>query len=290
MSTNKLAIGTAQFGLDYGINNPRGQVSLEDAATILKEARDHGVDTLDTAIAYGNSEQRLGEIGIDGWQIVTKLPPVPEECPDVRGWILSTVEQSMIRLKTGRIHGLLLHKPSQLLEQHGNAIHDTLSAIKHDGRVDKIGISIYDPEELERILLRYPLDLVQAPFNILDRRLCDSGWMERLHGLGVELHVRSVFLQGLLLMNTTERLRRFPRWKSLWQVYDEWLENGTHTPLEACLAHALSFPGIARVVVGIDSPLHFREIVHASAAPAPCISSALSTDDAGLLNPARWTL
>jgi len=190
---SRLAIGTAQFGLDYGINNVQGQVTLENATTILREARFHGLDTIDTAIAYGTSEQRLGQIGLDSWKVVTKLPPVPADCPDVREWVVSAVQQSLIRLKIDRVYGLLLHQPSQLLEQHGELIYRTLLQLKRDGLADKIGISIYDPAELEPILSRHPLDLVQSPFNILDRRLQNSGWMERLQDLGVELHVRFRF-------------------------------------------------------------------------------------------------
>jgi len=290
MSPTKLAIGTVQFGLDYGINNTRGQVSLENAATILREARGHGIDTLDTAIAYGNCEERLGEIGIDGWQVVTKIPAIPEDCPNARGWILSSVEQSLKRLKTDRVHGLLLHKPSQLLERHGEEIYETLTEIRREGRVARIGISIYEPCELDPILPLYPVDLVQAPFNLLDQRLRHTGWMDRFQELGIELHVRSVFLQGLLLMDSLNRIHRFPKWESLWIRYDRWLKESGLQPLEACLAHALSCPAISRVIVGVDSPLQLREIVRAAASKPMPLPADLITSDVNLLNPALWPI
>jgi aryl-alcohol dehydrogenase-like predicted oxidoreductase len=283
-----IVLGTAQFGLNYGINNVQGQVSLEDAATILKEARHHDIDTLDTAIAYGNSEQRLGEIGLDGWQVITKLPPVPKDCPDVRSWILSSVEQSLLRLGTVRIHGLLLHQPAQLLTEHGDLINSALVRLRQEGLVEKIGISIYDPSELAPILSRYPVDLIQAPFNILDQRLIQSGWMDRLLEMGIELHARSIFLQGLLLMNSPERMRKFPRWRSLWTRYDNWLRETHRSPLEFCLAHALSHTAIHRVVLGIDSPTQLREIVHAAKSPVLALPEDLSTSDVELLNPSSW--
>jgi aryl-alcohol dehydrogenase-like predicted oxidoreductase len=288
-SISKLAIGTAQFGLNYGINNVHGKITSVDMATTLIEARNHGIDTLDTAIAYGDSEQRLGEIGINGWKVITKLPPIPGDCQNIRKWIRQSIEHSLHRLGIPRIEGLLLHRPGQLLEQHGNVIHSTLIELQQEGLIQKIGISIYDPAELDPILSIFAMDLIQAPFNILDQRLIHSGLMDSLIQLGIEIHTRSIFLQGLLLMNSEERMRRFPRWKSLWLKYDSWLRYTRKSPLEACVTHALSCAAVSRVVVGIDNADHFRGILHAAKSVPSSIPREIAITDPDLLNPACWS-
>lgn len=284
----KLALGTVQFGMNYGVVNQTGQISSDDGKAIVDFARIHGVDTLDTAIAYGDSEQRLGDIGIQGWQVVSKLPVIPESCNDVSQWITDAVSQSLQRLKVNNLYGLLLHRPQQLLEQDGDRLYSVLQQLKDAGVVEKIGVSIYAPSELDALCKHFQFDLVQAPFNILDHRLITTGWLSRLAEQGTEVHVRSVFLQGLLLMASSARPMKFGRWAPLWAKWDAWLERNELHPLQACLRYALSFPQISKVIVGVDCLQQLDEILAAAAGLLPCVPDDLGTDDLDLLNPANW--
>jgi aryl-alcohol dehydrogenase-like predicted oxidoreductase len=286
----KFALGTAQFGLNYGIANQQGQVSRDEVKAILDLARDCGMDTLDTAIAYGQSEQRLGEIGIENWQVVSKLPAVPEDCHDITNWVADAVNKSRQRLKVRSLYGLLLHRPQQLLEKDGDRLDNALQQLKQNGVVRKIGVSIYAPAELDTLFSRYQFDIVQAPFNIIDRRLIDSDWMSQLADQGTELHVRSVFLQGLLLVKPTDRPQKFTRWSVLWAKWDAWLKEVELTPLEACIGFVLSFKDIAKVIIGVDSLSHLREILMAAGSPMMHYPAELKSSDQDLLNPARWNL
>ena len=211
-----LSLGTAQFGLPYGVANQRGQISLDDARAILRCAESAGIDTLDTAIAYGDSEDRLGEIGVASWQVISKLPGIPEDCTDVATWVSHAVEASLCRLGISQLRVLLLHCPAQLLSEQGEVLYAALAQQKRNGLVKKIGVSIYEPDELNALCLNFDFDVVQAPFNIFDRRMIDSGWLVRLSQRGIEVHVRSVFLQGLLLQQPVDRPIKFQRWRSLW--------------------------------------------------------------------------
>ena len=186
----KLALGTVQFGLSYGVSNNSGQTQFEEAMRIINLARSSGVSLLDTAVAYGDSEARLGQIGVDSFKVVTKLPSLPENCSEVKKWAEEQVEASLQRLRLKRIHGLLLHDPAQLLSANGHQLFAVLSGLKQRGLVEKIGISIYSPSELDAILPLYPVDLVQAPFNPIDRRMIESGWMKKLYADEIEIHVR----------------------------------------------------------------------------------------------------
>jgi aryl-alcohol dehydrogenase-like predicted oxidoreductase len=118
-----------------------------------------------------------------------------------------------------------MHRPAQLLSTKGPAIYTALQVLKDKQFVQKIGISIYQPLELAQVWSIGKFDLVQAPLSVLDRRLLTSGWLDRLNELGVEVHARSVFLQGLLLMKDNERPSKFERWSGLWSNYSKWVES-----------------------------------------------------------------
>lgn len=285
----KLALGTAQFGLAYGIANTEGQVTAEATVKILARAREAGMDTIDTAIAYGQSEQRLGEAGVDGWQIVSKLPAVPDGCTDIQAWVTANVDESLARLEVPHLRGLLLHRPGQLLGANGRQLYQALLRLKDTGKAEKIGISIYEPSELDDLCAQYVFDLVQAPFNVFDRRLATSGWLDRLHAEGVEIHVRSAFLQGLLLSATGQSPAGFERWETLWSSWRTWITDVGLNPLRAALGHVLSYPEISRAVVGVDSLGQLNEILACAESVQQRAPDSLATADIDLLNPARWS-
>jgi aryl-alcohol dehydrogenase-like predicted oxidoreductase len=285
---NKIALGTAQFGLDYGIANKVGRVPKADVAEIIELAKSLCIDTLDTATAYGESEKVLGSASMEGWQVISKLSALPVDIVDVDGWVEEQVYDSCQRLKIDNLYGLLLHRPVQLIGTRGDEIRDALYRLKQKGWVKKIGISVYEPAELDPIFSMMNVDIVQAPFSIIDRRLSESGWIKRFRSEGCELHVRSVFLQGLLLMSSEQRPSQFGRWQALWNTWDTWLKETGLTPLEACLRYVLSVEGISKVILGVESASQLKEISMATLGSLPAIPSGLDLCDKELLNPALW--
>lgn len=283
----KLALGTAQFGLTYGIADPQPQMAYLEAKDTVDYAYSHKINVLDTAMGYGDSESRLGEIGVRDWKVISKLPEVPAG-EDVSGWIVSAVHSSLAKLKIESLYGLLLHRPAQLLGDKGLEINAALERLKDEGLVKKIGISIYQPSELESVMSIIEADLVQSPLSLLDRRLITSGWLDRLADKGVEVHARSVFLQGVLLMSPTQRPRKFDRWSGLWGRYHAWVRETGLSPLQACLAYVSSLPQVRQVVVGVNGLNHIQEILQAQTSEPPKWSPELETDDEELLNPLAW--
>ena len=287
MHSGKLALGTVQFGMRYGIANRRGQLDLAEARKVLERAAAAGIDTLDTAMTYGTSEATLGSLGVEQWRVISKLPALPDPCPDVEGWVRSALESCLERLRLGRLGALLLHAPADLAGPKGAALYAALLAMKRDGLVERIGISIYDPRELAALDgLRF--DVVQAPFNPIDRRLAASGWLYTLRRAGVEIHVRSIFLQGLLLMRADDRPASFARWQPVWNLWHGWLAKNGLSALEACLGYVAGYPQIDRVVVGVDGLAQLDDILNARIAPLSELPLALSVDDLDLINPSRW--
>lgn len=284
----RIALGTAQFGLPYGISNVGGQISLNEGRAIIALARSAGIHTVDTAIAYGNSEASLGELEVSDWQIVTKLPEMPVSGDAVADWVEAQLGGSLQRLRSDSVHGLLLHRPAQLLGRDGKALYHALLAERERGRVGKIGISVYGPDELDQIPPFMKIDIVQAPFNVLDTRMVRSGWAAKLQDAGCELHVRSIFLQGLLLMPRLARSAYFARWNTLWAGWESWLQDTGLSPLQACVRYALNAPDIDKVVMGVDGTEHLAEILAAKDGDMPPLPASLRTDDTPLLNPALW--
>lgn len=285
---NRLALGTVQFGLPYGIANVDGQVAGVEAKAMLDLAASAGVDILDTAIAYGESEARLGELGTKKFKIVTKLPSMPADCRDIKGWVGDQLAGSFRRLGVDAIYAVLLHRSEDLLRPSGEALYAALQELKDSRRIMKIGLSIYSPSELDALIPRFRFELVQAPFNLLDRRLLNTGWLERLKDQEVEVHTRSCFLQGLLLMVQEKRPKQFAPWADLWARWHDWLAHHETTALEACLAFSLSQQMVDRVVVGADSVSQLKQILAATAKPISGDAPDLASDEPALINPSLW--
>lgn len=287
--TNRLAIGTVQFGGRYGVANNSGQVCFEEVKLLIESAKQNGIDTLDTAISYGESENVLGGIGVSDWRVVSKLPSLPD-CCNIHDWVEKSVNDSLNRLKVHKLHALLLHRPVELLGKNGKELYRALCLLKKKGMTDKIGISIYDITELDAIFSSFKIDLVQAPFNILDRSLVTSGWLSTLKKNKVEVHARSIFLQGLLLMERTARPKYFNRWQFLWDKWHKWLNDEKIMPLQVCLNFALSYPEIDRLVVGVDKLIQLNEIINSVSKLDNITPKDIVSTDIELINPSKWRI
>lgn len=286
----KVALGTAQFGMPYGVANRSGQITPAAATEMLRYAAASGIDMLDTAASYGTSEACLGKAGVEGFRLVTKLSAHPDglEETEIATWAEREMRSSLDRLGVSDCYGLLLHRPGQLLGQSGQELYRSLQSLKERGYVSKIGVSIYGPDELEAILPRYPVDIVQVPVNVLDRRLDVSGWEGRLKDLGVEIHARSVFLQGLLLLRREEIPQRFSPWFPVLDEWHRWLAESGLTALEACLTFLARRESVDRIVVGADGLNQLEEIVTALRGQTSCEAPKIACDDEHLINPSCW--
>lgn len=283
----KLALGTVQFGLDYGVSNQGGQVAPDAACEILAAASRHGITTLDTAAAYGTSERVLGDAGIAGFDVISKFADLDGSMDPEREFA-----NSLEALGVSSLYGYLVHDAGMLLEQDrdggGDALYRRLDALKGQGLVRKIGVSIYRPEELVTLSDRYDLDLVQLPCNAIDKRWEEPGLVDKILHSEVEVHVRSVFLQGLLLMPKGQVSAYFEPWASLLAQWHEWCCRRNVTPLEACLGALSGREWISKLVVGVTSATQLDELASAAKTLIDDLSGIPQTDDEGLLNPARW--
>lgn len=284
-----LALGTVQFGMAYGVANTAGKPGLDTVAEILTQARRNGIDTLDTAIAYGEAETVLGQVGTAGWRIVTKLPAVPEDTRDIAGWMETQITASLSRLGASRLYALLLHNPVQMHGPRAEAIAAALATMADRGLARRVGVSIQHPDtDLPAVLAHMDPGLIQSPFNLIDDALVRNGWATRLRGAGCRIHARSAFLQGLLVMPDADRPAWFDRWSGHWREWRRWLEAEGLTAPEACLRFVLSRPDIDCCVAGVDTPAQLAELLSAGDAPLRALPAWPGPPDSDLITPFLW--
>ena len=285
----KLALGTAQFGLNYGVANKAGKITFSVAKDIIQLSKEEKIDLIDTAIAYGESEKVIGKIGIQNFKIVSKLPDIPQECLNIEAWIKNEVNNCLKRLQIKSIYGLLVHQTKNLLDKKGEIIINTLKELKSRKLVKKLGVSIYDPTELDQIMRLMKIDIVQAPLNIIDTRLETSGWLSKLHKNGIEVHTRSTFLQGLLLMPREKIPSKFNQWSKIWDAWTQKLEKNNLDAASVCLSYPLSFPEVSRVIIGVDNLDQYKSLILASKTNLEKKDwSFMRSSDLKLINPSNW--
>jgi aryl-alcohol dehydrogenase-like predicted oxidoreductase len=285
-----LGLGTAQFGLDYGIANDRGICPPEDVAAILEAATAAGIGVLDTAPAYGTAEQVLGQVlpAAHRFRIVTKTPHLGglRDDGDIRRAVLDAFAASRAKLRHDRLAGLLTHNANDLLRPGGPALWAAMAELKQAGEVECIGASVYSAGQLDAVLNRYPVDIVQLPWNAVDGRISPP-CLAALAARGIELHARSVFLQGLLLAPPGRAAGVSPQAAALVRRWRDAVAASGAEPLAAALGAVIGRPEIGTALVGVTRPEELAGILQATAAAPPLAAPVQSIDDL-VLNPALW--
>lgn len=261
---------------------------------MLDIAAQVGVELIDTAAAYGESESVLGRSLPAGhsFRIVTKTIPLRPRKNGAKD--AERIEQgfraSLGNLGQRRVYALLVHHAEDLLAPDGARLVEVLRKLKAEGLTEKIGVSVYDQRQIEAIQSRHSVDVVQAPVNVLDQRLLASGTLTRLREQGVEVHARSVFLQGLLLMDPDRLGAHFQPAVPTLRRFHEFAREKGMTPLQAALAFVADLKDIDYAVIGVTRHEELQEIA-AAFRPQPDLRDSLASfalQDESVLNPARW--
>ncbi|HJR57366.1 MAG TPA: aldo/keto reductase [Rhizomicrobium sp.] len=275
----KLGLGTVQFGQAYGVSNTGGQVSRAEAAAILARAAQAGIMVLDTAANYGEAEKVLAALDTAPFRIVTKTGPVKNGVETVIARARRSVD--MLNADT-----LLVHAAADLDEP---GLWPALQQLKVEGVFRKIGISTYFADDPAAMAKRFRPDVMQLPFSLLDQRLLQDGSLTRLKDLGVEIHARSLFLQGLMLMPPGDVPPHLQGAGPHLTKLRARLAAAGSTPLAAALGFVLSRPEIDIALVGVTARDELDEIIAAAALPLPAIDwSACAMDDERILTPSLW--
>jgi len=255
---NRLILGTAAFGQPYGISNSNTLTTSKEIHSILEYCLENGINTLDTAQCYGDSEKILGENGIKSFQVVTKIFC---ERNYKEGELELKVRASLKRLRIQKCHGILIHNEEALKGPQGGVIAKELRVLVELGLTEKIGFSAYDPKEADITLSKFQLDLVQIPMNLFDRRAVEGGFIEKWSSNRTEVHLRSVFLQGLLVKepaNAQKKPDSIPAEECA--KYINICRSNRINPLDGCLSYVFKNAPSAKVIVGPTSTQEMKEI------------------------------
>ena len=283
----QLVLGTVQFGLGYGVAGRATAVPEDEVRAVLVRAWALGVRTLDTAAAYGDIEARLARLA-EGlpFRVVTKIGPLPAglDGAATADWAEAALERSRTRL--GRhLHAVLFHRAEDLLEAQAPLLWDRCAAWAERHRC-LLGASCYDPDTLNRLALHTPVSIAQLPANALDQRLAQSP----PRAAPIEVHIRSVFLQGLLLMPQERAVQRVPASAKALGLWHAWVRAQGLDPLGAALGVAQGFLGATHCVVGVDTLAQLEAIAAAWAHARPLWAPELAMAEPDVIDPRRWPL
>ncbi|WBX74535.1 aldo/keto reductase [Tenacibaculum pacificus] len=292
MIKNKLILGTVQFGLNYGINNSVGKPSTENIKAILNLAFNNGIELLDTAEAYGNSQERIGEYHQNSthkFQVITKFSSV------VKGLSLNIKERVFQNIKTLQIdslYGYMFHSFSDF-ENYYPSFEKELISLKKDGVITKIGVSLYSNEEFEKVLEYENISLVQLPFNLLDNEIKRNKILSKAKNKGIEIHTRSAFLQGLFFKQANDLNKNLKPLSSPINKLQN-LCSEDYKINDLALNYVYSQKNISKVLIGVDTIEQLKsnlESINKSISKEQLkVINTINIKETDLLNPSNWNL
>ena len=283
----KLGLSAAQFGLDYPVANPRGRSAEVEVGDMLQIAARAGVRLLDTVLGAGHTERVIGELlpRPCPFRIVVKTA----RCDRGPDFVEAQARASLKRLGMKRAHAILVEQSGDLFSPHGEAMWTRLKSLRDQGLFDRVGVSVSAPDDPVGVARRFRPDIVQAPASLLDQRLIINGALAEMANMGIEVHLRSIFLQRLLflppdripvaLQAASRGLSRVRRM----------IAEGRSDPLQAALGFALARPEAATVIVGVTNAAELQAVVAAAASPPPDLDwNDMALDDPTALDSGQW--
>lgn len=296
---SEVVLGTVQFGLPYGVTNTKKEeVPLKEVQKIIHTAYRRGVRLLDTAYSYGKSEPVLGQVLSQDSTLEFKLISKTFSFDQIAriqkeniSKLQKAFEESLILLQVDSIYGLLVHHAEDLLKPGSELIYEFLLDLKKQGMIQKLGCSFYAPIQLENVYQKFPLDLIQIPLNLLDQRFLKNSLINKMHEQGVEIHARSLFLQGLLLANPEKISSSMVYAKpTLMKVHDFCKQQGI-TPLQLAVLFMKSLKDI-KFVMGFLKEAELIQIMHElENKQQECVNinfDDLAINDEKIINPSLW--
>jgi aryl-alcohol dehydrogenase-like predicted oxidoreductase len=261
MITRKVIIGTANLNSNYGLI--KNSLKIKDFRNVLKFCKKLGIKIIDTSPNYSNSEIIIGR-ETKKFEIITKIPKIPKKIKKIEivDWIFKKIYESSANTKTKKFYGVLLQNADILLSSKSLIIYKTLQDLKKKGKISKIGISIYNFKILEKILDQFKIDFIQVPFNVFDRRILNKKILKKIKKKGVKIHVRSIFLQGLLIEKNFQIPSHLSNLKKNLKNWHQWLKKNNIDPLNGCIEFVSNYKQIDKFVIGFNNFKQFNQIIN----------------------------
>ena len=293
--SSSLVLGTVQLGMNYGIANKTGQPSEDSAKEIIRVAWEHGIHEFDTARGYGDSEVILGnalsQLGISSRaHVISKFNPVID-CHDFNA-MSTALDESLTRLNVPCLYGMMLHRESTLSDWE-NGVSDILYRFVSSRKVRHLGVSVYSPAGAIQALNTKGIDIIQLPTNVLDRRFEKAGVFELAHEKKKRIYIRSVFLQGLILMDVDEIPGHMSFAKPVIEKLESFSRDVQMSRQDLALGYIKSEMAHAKVIFGSDTPEQVKENLASwtkelPSSIVPDLKDLFNNVDEQVLNPVLW--
>ena len=258
---NKIIVGSANFNQKYGVK--KNFIKKNEIKKLFNLAAKNKIKVIDTSPLYKESEKIIGQINNNRFKVISKIPKKPKNIKkkEIVDWLKKSAINSLANLKIKKFECLLLQDANSLLSKNGKEIYKGMRSIKKSEITSKIGISIYDFKTLGQIINRFKFDLVQAPLNIFDQRLIETGWLNKLKKRKIEVHVRSIFLQGILLLGRDQLPKKIKKFDRDWIKWENWLKLKNLKALQACSLFIFNQNKLDGVVIGFNNQNQLNQIL-----------------------------
>ena len=291
LNKEKIILGSAQWGSNYGVTNKKGKTSSLELEKILNFAKSNGTNIIDTAMSYGNAEEVLGKFDLNEFKIFTKTLHFQNSIIGANEIDLfkNSFYNSLRKLNLKNIEGLFIHRATDLLKEDSHLLINEFKELKDKGLIKKIGISIYDPYILDNLFELFIPDVIQFPFNIFDQRMVKNSLINRLKEKNIQLQARSIFLQGVLLAEFNKLPKYFYKWKSLFEKWDNLCLSNNMTKLEAAISYVSNQKKIDNYVLGFENLAQLRACFKIKTSKKILLSDS-KINNLDLVDPRKWII
>lgn len=288
MTNNKLCFGTANFVKNYGINKSEGY-NQKKVKIILNLLKQNKIKYIDTAINYKNVERKIGKFNLNFFEIYTKIPEIPKKIKNIDLWIHNQITLSLKKTNKFFFEGVFLHNPEDLLKNKNKQIFNTLETLKKQKKIKKIGVSVYDLKTLKRIIKEFKIDIIQIPYNLFDRGQKKKELLNILKKNKIEIHARSIFLQGVLLMDSNKLPQRLKKWKNKFIQLENWCMKNKVSKIQACLNAVLENKIFNKVLISVENEKQLFQLLNAiNKRNKKNYPKNLQTNEKKLIDPRLW--
>ena len=285
---SEIILGSANFNQIYGIK--KNFIKKKEIKKSFNLALKNNIRMIDTSPLYNKSEKIIGLLNNNRFKIISKIPKPPKNIKrkNIKKWLKQNVMISLKNLKIKKFECLLLHNANSLLSKNGDEIYRSINNMKTSAITSKIGISIYDFNILDKILKKFKFDLIQAPFNILDQRLVTTGWLKKLKKRKIKVYVRSIFLQGILLLKHNQLPEKLKKLNKNLIIWENWLKKNKLKPLQACISFVLNQRQLDGIVVGYNNKNQLNQILKQKKMKSSFSIPNLNIRNRKLIDPRKW--
>jgi len=287
-NNRKIILGTAQFGTVYGVKNKKTEIKKKEAFKILRLSEQNNINHLDTADSYRGYKTILSKYNLNKWKISLKISNKIIKKTNTEKKFLSFFYKNLNIINKKNIEFLLFHDSKILFTKNGNKIYEILLKLKKKGLIKKIGISAYSIDEIKKVLRKYKINVVQVPFNIFDQRLNQKSFIKKLKSLKIEIHARSIFLQGLLLLEEDKIPKKFHRHNKIFKKWYKFLKKNKTSAIKECINFAFTNKFIDKCVIGVDSLSNLEDIINLKALKSKKDFESLKSKNIKLIDPRKW--